>query len=195
MLMRFLRICSLLVLLSFLSSPIVRAETITVSLGEASFTGLADTVSLFSSRVSLSLTPFVPLSADLQAGLFSVGNSGPVSDNFLFTLPRSVSIQGVGMTVAQPGQLVITPTLDTLFLFDGPTLTYDLGRTGLLDFTLRGVTLSAFFVGDQQPFTVGGTFLLRDAAPIPEPATVFLLGTGLAGLGATIRKRRQAQSK
>jgi hypothetical protein len=33
------------------------------------------------------------------------------------------------------------------------------------------------------------------AAPIPEPATMFLLGTGLAGVAARIRKRRKTEKE
>lgn len=48
---------------------------------------------------------------------------------------------------------------------------------------------------DLDPNSTGGITRISariSAEPIPEPATMFLLGTGLAGVAAKIRKRRKA---
>ncbi len=36
-------------------------------------------------------------------------------------------------------------------------------------------------------------FVVSDTAPVPEPATMLLLGTGLASVASRVRKRRKSQ--
>jgi hypothetical protein len=176
----------LLSALVFSSLP-AQGDPVRITVAGASFGAENDSVVLLPTTFNLPGDPFSsPVRFDLQQGEFQVGLSPSQSPPHPLTLSRLITIDGLSRTVTQNGSLSITPTVDTLTIFDSPSIAFDFGTRGRLFLTLDGLTRSTTVVGNF-PLTIAGT--LSTTAPVPEPATLALFGAGIAVLVRRLRLR------
>ena len=121
--------------------------------------------------------------------------AGTFTLNITFTSPTGINggqnvtylatIQGsVSPNVDQGGVNIhfIQPLGGTVFSFSNPSTTGS--------FTL--IVNDVFVQSGRQAPVLAGFSGSQTAATVPEPATLLLLGTGLAGVASKLRKRRQA---
>jgi hypothetical protein len=159
------------------------AVPITLTLEGDSFSALADTVTVDPVVLAVDLTPNVPVTIAVQPGGFTVGDSGFVTITFPFLFSQNADVNGVAGVVSQSGNISMTPSVDTLTILDGSTVTFALGSDRFVYFTPHGTVLSRAAFGTS-PFVLEGTLLY-----VPEPSTFALLAIAVGGF-VSLRKRR-----
>lgn len=130
----------------------------------------------------LSLTQFQPF----QTGALSNLGNGPITIDFM------VPVDTVGFQLHS----FLGPTTFSIQAFNGATFlgTFTVsGETSLLGLVTNGgdaITRLVVTGPAGGSFAIGATELHNAPAPVPEPATLLLLGTGLTGVCAAVRRKR-----
>ena len=204
---------------TFISTP-ARADTIvfntraafvaaTTALTTIDFEGIAPTNSVanFSSPLSIAGATFSGNASGavsvVDSGFFaplSQFNSGAVLSGFAFVdvaLPAGVTAIGTDLMSTNPSGLPFMVTLSNgeSFIVNTP----DRPARGFFGITSDVAITSIRFVtvpgpGQSSGIPLVDNFSYGQAAAVPEPATMLLLGTGLAGIAVRARSRRKSKS-
>jgi len=128
--------------------------------------------------------------------LLSTAGETPVSGSFTlnltFTTPAGINGGQATTYTASVSGVISTPNVGGVTItFNNPIQTFTFANattSGSFSIELPKVFVQS---GDTANLTGG---LTGSQTAVPEPATMLLLGTGLAGVAARIRKRRKGQS-
>jgi len=154
-------------------------------------------------------SPFSTYSGNLIPTSFTIGvdeniAAGAGAEVLLaFNTYVCTSTVASGGNISTSGSIPAGCTKDTANSYTGPTtIPNENNGNGFSDFILTGFSLTAgqkyLFEAKVSSDTDGMEefFLIPSGSPafVPEPASIFMLGTTLIGVGALVRRRRQTKA-
>ena len=191
-------------LLTIATAPAVKADPITISTSGFSLsnlgndgTGVPGLDSLVGAPTSnthdININGAGSFIALLNPLTFTTGFTGANSGgNHPFTFSQLLTINGQTQVLNIAGSIDIGHLVDTVHLVSSAPLTFNFNTFSV---TVEIIPTSidgwgpGVFCGD-----LSAKIRVNDCNPVPEPATLTLLGLGIAGVAAKIRHKRRAKS-
>ncbi|PYS57851.1 MAG: hypothetical protein DMF76_21070 [Acidobacteria bacterium] len=190
-------------LISITIAPATKADSITISSGGFSLSDLGNNGggvpgmdSLLGTAASAGQTingsgSFVALLNPLTFTTAFTGHGSEGTYNFNFA--QDVTIDGVTQTLNIAGTIDIGTFVDTVHILSSDPLTFNFG-TFSVDVNVLPTSIEGIGRGEFSDFLKAQFVIRTETEPTatPEPATLSLLGLGLAGVAAKLRQRRKS---
>ena len=190
-------------LVSLTIAPATKADSITINSGGFSLSGLGNNGggvpgmdSLLGTAASGNQTingsgSFIALLNPLTFTTAFTGHGSEGTYNFKFA--QDVTINGVTQTLEIVGTIDIGTFVDTVHIISSDPLTFDFG-TFSVDVSVVPSSIDGFGPGEFCDFLRAQFVVNTESEPTatPEPATLSLLGLGLAGVAAKLRRRQKS---